>query len=82
MMIKFYCHYLIYKYNLTCSLFWTTLILTNDIKIIGKFLLLGPLKDLFLQKIIIFDKNSTFTQSNSMRAMLEIFLVLFSVFLR
>ena len=34
MMIKFYRHYLIYKYNFICSLFWTTHKLTNDIKII------------------------------------------------
>ena len=35
MMIRFYLHYLIYKYNFTCSLFWTTCKLTNDIKIIN-----------------------------------------------
>ena len=34
MMIKIYCYYLIYKYNFTCSLFWTTRKLTNYIKII------------------------------------------------
>ena len=34
MMIKFYRHSLIHKYNFTCSLFWTTRKLTIDIKII------------------------------------------------
>ena len=33
---------------------------------------------IFLQKITIFVKNSTFTQSNSTRAMLEIFSSVFS----
>ena len=33
-MIKFYCHYLIYKYNFTFLLFYTTYKLTNDKKII------------------------------------------------
>ena len=32
-MIKFYRHYLIYKYNFTCLLFWTKRKLTNDKKI-------------------------------------------------
>ena len=31
-MIKFYRHYLIYKCNFICSLFWTTRKLTNDKK--------------------------------------------------
>ena len=34
MMIKFYRHYLIYKYSFTFSLFCTTYKLTNDKKII------------------------------------------------
>ena len=34
MMIKFYRHYLICKYNFTCSLFWATYYATNDKKII------------------------------------------------
>ena len=34
MMIKFYSHYLVYKYNFIYSLFWTTSKLTNDIKVI------------------------------------------------
>ena len=46
---------------------------------------LGPLNfadvSIFLQKLAIFIQKSTFTQSNSVRAMLD-FLVLFSVFAR
>ena len=34
MMIKFYFHYLIYKYDFTFSLFFTTYKLTNDEKTI------------------------------------------------
>ena len=37
---------------------------------------------IFLRKITIFVKNSTFTQSNSTRAMLEIFSSVFSFFAR
>ena len=34
MIMKSYHHYLIYKYNYTCSVFWTTCKLTSDIKVI------------------------------------------------
>ena len=37
MMIKFYRHYLIYKYNFTISLFCTMYKLTNDKKKYFKF---------------------------------------------
>ena len=36
----------------------------------------------FCRKSAFLDKNSTFTQSNSARSVLEVFLVLFSVFVR
>ena len=45
MMIKFYRHYLIYKYNVTFSLFSTRYKLTNDKKsftLQGEFVLLDP----------------------------------------
>ena len=32
LMMKFYCHYLIYKYYFNCLLFWTVYKLTNDKK--------------------------------------------------
>ena len=34
LMIKFYRHHLVYKYNFVCSLFWTAHKLTNDKKLI------------------------------------------------
>ena len=41
-MINFYRHYLVYKYNFTCSLFWTTFKLTNDIKILREISIFRP----------------------------------------
>ena len=55
-MIKFYCYYLIYKYNLACSLFWSRQTIEESPKFQEKFLLFDHFKD--------FHFNSPHSQSS------------------
>ena len=83
MMINFYGHYLIYKYNFTCSLFWTTPKLTNDIKIILNLNLLGPFKALkcFLNVNFLKHCRAEWVKLHKIEEVKEVFLFSISMYM-
>ena len=59
-----------------------TYVVSENMPVSFKALLILLISAFFCKKSVFFGQDSTFTQSNSVRAVTEIFLVLFSVFLR